>query len=155
MFEWTNKKCKNFNIFSKKVIKTNTWKYHYFTTVYQKSWWFDLQFLRYWAWKTEIGNFGSFFAFLVHPPQKKRKKIEKSEFPKNEKNAWYIIILHMCTKDHNHLICFLRYKSLFYRYHCGRCWSELVELVPLPYSRDRSTHYSDRLHNFSINIPRC
>ena len=39
--------------------------------------------------------------------------------------------------------------SLFYRYYFGRCSSELAELVPLPYSRGRSTHYSDRLHDFS------
>ena len=45
--------------------------------------------------------------------------------------------------------------SLFYRYYFGRCSSELVELVPLPYSRGRSTHYSDRLHDFSVTIPRC
>ena len=36
----------------------------------------------------------------------------------------------------------------------GRCSSELAELVPLPYSRGRSTRYSDRLHNFSVTIPR-
>ena len=45
--------------------------------------------------------------------------------------------------------------SLFYRYYFGRCSSELAELVPLPYSRGRSTRYSDRLHDFSVNIPRC
>ena len=45
--------------------------------------------------------------------------------------------------------------SLFYRYYFGRCSSELVKLVPLPYSRGRSTRYSDRLHDFSITIPRC
>ena len=28
-------------------LKKNTWRYHYFTPVYQKSWWYDLQFLRY------------------------------------------------------------------------------------------------------------
>ena len=38
--------------------------------------------------------------------------------------------------------------SLFYSYHFGRCSSELAELVPLPYSGGRSTHYSDRLHDF-------
>ena len=38
--------------------------------------------------------------------------------------------------------------SLFYRYYFGRCSSELAELVPLPYSRGRSTRYSDRLHDF-------
>ena len=35
------------------------------------------------------------------------------------------------------------------------CSSELAELVPLPYSRGRSTPYSDRLHDFSVTIPRC
>ena len=38
--------------------------------------------------------------------------------------------------------------SLFYRYYFGRCSSELAKLVPLPYSGGRSTHYSDRLHDF-------
>ena len=45
--------------------------------------------------------------------------------------------------------------SLFYRYHFGRCSSELAQLVPLPFSRGRSTRYSDGLHDFSITIPRC
>ena len=45
--------------------------------------------------------------------------------------------------------------SLFYKYYVGRCSSELAELVPLPYSRGRSTRYSDRLHDFSVTIPRC
>ena len=45
--------------------------------------------------------------------------------------------------------------SLFYRYYFGRCSSELAQLVPLPYSRARSTCYSDRLHDFSVTIPRC
>ena len=33
--------------------------------------------------------------------------------------------------------------SLFYRYYFGRCSSELAQLVPLPFSRGRSTRYSD------------
>ena len=45
--------------------------------------------------------------------------------------------------------------NLFYRYYFGRSPSELAQLVPLPSSRGRSTHYSDRLHDFSTNIPRC
>ena len=44
---------------------------------------------------------------------------------------------------------------LFYRYYFGRCSSELAQLVPLPFSRGRSTRYSDRLHDFSVTIPRC
>ena len=45
--------------------------------------------------------------------------------------------------------------SLFYRCYFGRCSSELAQLVPLPFSRGRSTRYSDRLHDFSVTIPRC
>ena len=45
--------------------------------------------------------------------------------------------------------------SLFYRYYFGRCSSELAQLVPLPFSRGRSTRYSDRLHDSSVTIPRC
>ena len=45
--------------------------------------------------------------------------------------------------------------SLFYRYHFGRCSSEMGQLVPLPYSQGRSTCYSDTLHDFSVTIPRC
>ena len=45
--------------------------------------------------------------------------------------------------------------SLFYRYYFGRYSSELAQLVPLPFSRGRSTRHSDRLHDFSVTIPRC
>ena len=45
--------------------------------------------------------------------------------------------------------------SLFYRYYFGRCSSELAQVVPLPFSRGRSTHYSNRLHDFSVTIARC
>ena len=44
--------------------------------------------------------------------------------------------------------------SLFYRYYFRRCSLELAQLVPLPFSRGRSTRYSDRLHDFSVTIPR-
>ena len=44
--------------------------------------------------------------------------------------------------------------SLFYRYYFGRCYSELAQLISLPFSRGKATHYSDRLHVFSVTIPR-
>ena len=47
-------------------------------------------------------------------------------------------------------------RSLFYRYYFGRCeLAELAELVLLPYSQGRSSHYSDRVHDFSATIPLC
>ena len=45
--------------------------------------------------------------------------------------------------------------NLFYRCYFSRCSSKLAQLVPLPYSQGRYTCYSDRLHNFSVTIPRC
>ena len=45
--------------------------------------------------------------------------------------------------------------SPFYWYYFGGCSSELAQLVPLPFSQGRSTRYSDRLHDFSVTIPRC
>ena len=45
--------------------------------------------------------------------------------------------------------------SLFYRYYFGRCSSELAQLLLLPFSQGRCTPCSDRLHDFSVTIPRC
>ena len=45
--------------------------------------------------------------------------------------------------------------SLFCGYHFGICSSELAQLIPLLYSLGRSTHYSDRWHDFYVAIPRC
>ena len=45
--------------------------------------------------------------------------------------------------------------SLFYRYYFDRCSSEQAQLVPLPFSQGRSTHYSDRLHDFPVTTTRC
>ena len=42
--------------------------------------------------------------------------------------------------------------SVFYRYYFRRCSIKLVQLVPLPFCRGRSAHYSDRLHGFSVTI---
>ena len=45
--------------------------------------------------------------------------------------------------------------SILYTYYFGRCSSDLAQLVPFPYSQGRSICYSDRLHDFSVTIPRC
>ena len=82
-----------------KKIKKNTWRYHYFTPVYQKSWWYDLQFLRYRVCETEIGYYKWFFV-LLH----RLKNLENHNFEKLKKIATDIIILHMYTKNHNHMM---------------------------------------------------
>ena len=46
-------------------------------------------------------------------------------------------------------------KSFYYRYYFGKCSSELAQLIPLIFSRGRSTRYSDRLCVFSVIITRC
>ena len=95
LLKWANKICKNiYNVTFFKKIKKNTCN---FTLMYRKYWWYDLQFLRYRVWQTEIGHYGSFFA-LLHPSLKTQKiRILK------KKIAGDIIILHMCTKNHNYM----------------------------------------------------
>ena len=72
LLEWANKKQNNFIIYNAAFFE-NTWRYHYFTHVYQKFWWYDSQFLRY--RQTEIGNFRSFFA--LSPLKTQKSKILK------------------------------------------------------------------------------
>ena len=142
--------------------KKNTLRYHFFTTVYQKSWWYDLQLVRYRVWQQiEIGNYGSLLTLLPPSPLfqkpketrilKKCKKLpETSSFytyvlkttiqwgmvpeirsetdriflpfwpilciftpttKKNKKASGESIILHMCAKNHDHDVLFLRYKA--------------------------------------------
>ena len=71
----------------------------YFTPVCQKSWWYDLPFLRYREWQTEIGNYWSFFALLPCTPP------HPHPLPKNLKSQNFekfffadITILCKCTK---------------------------------------------------------
>ena len=40
-------------------------------------------------------------------------------------------------------------------YYFGTYLFELTQLVPLPYSQVKSSCYFDRLHYFSVTIPRC
>ena len=44
---------------------------------------------------------------------------------------------------------------LFYRYYFVGCSFDLTKPVPIPCSRRRSTRFSDRLHDFSVSVPRC
>ena len=45
--------------------------------MHQKSWWYDLSFLTYGVWQTEIGNYGSFFALLLNLPPPTSYKNQK------------------------------------------------------------------------------
>ena len=67
--------------------------------------------------------------------------------------SYIISIAKTASKKIGALICSMKF--LWYRYDFGKCSSELAQLVPLPFSRGRSTRYSDGLHDFSVTIPRC
>ena len=67
-------------------------------------------------------------------------------------NCWCFTAVSLESLAHRQNVASL---SLIYRYYLGRCPSELAQLVPLPYSWGSSTRYSDRLHDFSVTIPRC
>ena len=82
-------------LYFKKDTKKNTWRYRCFTPVYQQSWWYGLQFLRYRAWQTDIGNCVLFFALLTIATFLKKPKKNKN-FEKMKKTLRDIIILHMC-----------------------------------------------------------
>ena len=81
-----------FGICLKTTIKKNCWsgliknvriliftRLHFVkkSPVYQKSW-YDLKFLRYRVWQTEIGNYGSFFAQKIRILKKWKKHLEMS-----------------------------------------------------------------------------
>ena len=83
--------------------------------MYQKSWWCDPQFPRYRVWQSEIGNYGSFFATTSKNP--KNQNFETIFFPftlqttqrtrilkKWKKASRDVIILHMYTKNHDHMM---------------------------------------------------
>ena len=90
LLKWANEKCKNFNIYNvvffKKKIKKIIRRYHYFTAVYQKAWWYVLQFPVYRVWQTKMVIMGHFLS--LYTPLLKIKKIKKKTifFGKMKKN---------------------------------------------------------------------
>ena len=71
-----------------------------------------------------------------------------------DKQIYWLLVLRLLLHSlaHHQNVASLIF---FYRCYFGRCSSELAQLVPLPFFRGRSTRYSDRLHDFSVTIPRC
>ena len=87
------------------------------------------------------------------------ENVEKHKKDKIVTSSFSIFVISVFQKNSEFLkfsFQLLKFSlSLFYRYYFGRCSSELAQLVPLLYSRERSTCYSDRLHDFSVIIRRC
>ena len=73
-------------------------KCHHFTLVYQKSWSYNVCFLKYGAWQDIIfGHFGPFFDLLRHfwPPKLTfRKNVKKTKTKQNKKLE---ILSHLCA----------------------------------------------------------
>ena len=88
--------------FCKKNLEKHLEMSLFYTLVYEKSQWFDLQFLRYRAWQIEIGNFRSLFALSLP------WKPEKSKVWKNgEKKCWrYHHLTRVYQKSKSYDICF-------------------------------------------------
>ena len=109
-----------------KKIKKNNWRYHYFTPMYQKSQWYDLQFLRCRVWQTEIGNFRPYLPF--YPP----KTPKKQNFEKMKKIAGDIVILHMYTKNYTHMM-FGSWDAEWDRENVSLIWAIFYPFPPLTF----------------------
>ena len=84
----------------KKKKEKNTWRYHHFTHVYQKSWSYCYTVPEIWC-VTDlivIFHFGLFFAVL--PPNSPQNR----NFQKMKKTPKDIIILHTCTKNYDQMM---------------------------------------------------
>ena len=82
---------------------------------------------------------------------RKQYLIYRSIYIPNMQDCWSFTCCFPWTLGSS-LKCGLLKSFLIY---FGRCYSELAQLVPLPFSQGRSTRYSDRLHDFSVTILRC
>ena len=72
--------------------------------------------------------------------------------------SYYLEILDKLQKQIQLLLAHCRNEtslSLFCRYYFDKCSSELAQLVPLPYSRGRSTRYCNRLSDVPVTIAIC
>ena len=80
-------------------MKENTWRYYHFTHVYHKQQSYDVSFLRYEAWLTEV--FAILNVFLPFYPLNNPKN---QSLEKLKKTSGDIIILHRCTINDSHMM---------------------------------------------------
>ena len=83
----------------KKKNERNTWRYHHFTQVFQKSWSYATLFLRYDAWcmKLFFSILGQFLPFNILKNQKKILKNEKNTWRHNDFTHAPKIMIRWCT----------------------------------------------------------
>ena len=81
-----------------KTRKTHRW-YYQFTYVYHKWQSYDVWLLRYGVWQTEFFVILDNFLPLYLP-----KNLKNQNFEKIKNRPGDIMILHKCTKNHNHML---------------------------------------------------
>ena len=101
------------------------------------------QFSRYREWQTETGSYGSFFALLPSPLKKIRI------LKKWKKIAGDIIILHKCTKNHNHM----RYSSWDMEWDRQNFWS--FAFIPPNNQKDQTFKTMKKVYRHVITLHMC
>ena len=121
-----NQKNQNFEKMEKKP-----WRHYHFTNMYHKLQSYDVWFLRYWAWRTERFVILDRFFFPFYPLTTQKIKILKNW----KKPPGDIIILHKCSKNHDHMLsCSLDMtRNGFYFYFSF--WAIFCPFTPLTTGR--------------------
>ena len=114
-----------------KILKNekNARRYHHFTQVYHKWQSYDVWFLRYEARQTES------FVILGHfLPFNPTNNLKHQNFEKIKKALGDNIILHQCTKNHDHMLycfwdmacngcnCYFSFWAIFYPFTFQTAW---------------------------------
>ena len=79
--------------------ENNTWRYYHFTRVYHKWQSYDVWFLRYKAWRTEFFIILDQFLPFYSPMDPENQNFENMRIMPGD-----IVILHMFTKNHDHML---------------------------------------------------
>ena len=80
--------------------RKNIWTCHHFTHLYQKSWSYNLCFMRYRMWQTTFLSFWAIFCFYTLLMTQKIKTWEK----KKKKKKHLKILSFMCTINEDHMM---------------------------------------------------
>ena len=86
--------------------RKNIWTCHHFTHLYQKSWSYNLCFMRYRMWQTTFLSFWAIFCFSTLLMTQKIKTWEKKKKKKTPED----IILYVYHKWRSYDVWFLKYK---------------------------------------------
>ena len=125
--------------------------------------------LRYWSWPSLLNWVGALTLFLLQklPPRKLEKFLSPKVALYLYKSTMGPCMQYCCHVWAGTPSCYLELLDILLKWICRTVGPSLVAslgplvhhwnvaVVPLPYFRPRSARHSDRLHNFSVSIPRC